>query len=685
MSGESDKRRLEIRPGAGRMEALVALSRHYGGDGEFVLAGGGNTSVKVGDTLYVKASGAALLGIDEGGFVAMDRRALTALLERTLSEDVNRREEEFKAAILAARIEPEKGQRPSVECVLHNVMPGEFVAHTHSTWANMVACSKGGEQIAEEIFGDEVTWAPYVDPGYVLAKALSGALADFRRRTGRDAPEAVILENHGLIVSGDSPEEIVRRTDAIVAKIRRRLDSEIGKEPFGATRHIDAAKARVLIEIIAPALRGLLANGESLKVVTFDDSEVALALACGADGEAAAMGGPLTPDQIVYCKAMPLWFDMQEDTSPEAVVRALGRRIEEYRSAAGFAPIVVLVRGVGLFATGDDFAAADAARAVYADAAKVMAGARRLGGVGYLSKRNREFIEHWEVENYRRSLAALGTHKGRAAGKVAVVTGAAQGFGREIAEDLANEGAHVALVDINAAGVRAAAEAIGSKAAPGRVMWSAADVTSWESVSAAANKIVRRFGGFDIFVSNAGVLRAGSVKAQSQEEFEFVTSVNYVGYFVCVKCAAAIMAVQHLAKSDYSSDIIQINSKSGLAGSNRNSAYAGSKFGGIGLTESFALELVEDGIKVNAICPGNFFDGPLWSDPENGLFAQYLRSGKVPGATTISEVRRAYEAKIPMGRGCTTADVMKALYYLIEQKYETGQAVPVTGGQVMLR
>ena len=101
------------------------------------------------------------------------------------------------------------------------------------------------------------------------------------------------------------------------------------------------------------------------------------------------------------------------------------------------------------------------------------------------------------------------------------------------------------------------------------------------------------------------------------------------------------------------------------------------------MTQSFALELIEDGIKVNAICPGNYFDGPLWSDPENGLFAQYLRTGKVPGARTVEEVRRAYEEKAPMGRGCEVADVMRTIFYVIEQEFETGQAVPVTGGQVM--
>ena len=144
------------------------------------------------------------------------------------------------------------------------------------------------------------------------------------------------------------------------------------------------------------------------------------------------------------------------------------------------------------------------------------------------------------------------------------------------------------------------------------------------------------------------------------------------------------MELQHAVAPGLWFDIIQINSKSGLVGSNKNGAYAGSKFGGIGLTQSFALELVEDGIKVNSICPGNFYDGPLWSDPQKGLFKQYLDSGKVPGAKNVGDVKAFYEAKVPMKRGCTGPDVMRALYYIVEQEYETGQAVPVTGGQVML-
>jgi sorbitol-6-phosphate 2-dehydrogenase len=143
------------------------------------------------------------------------------------------------------------------------------------------------------------------------------------------------------------------------------------------------------------------------------------------------------------------------------------------------------------------------------------------------------------------------------------------------------------------------------------------------------------------------------------------------------------MAVQNKHGKGWT-DIVQVNSKSGLVGSNRNGAYAGSKFGTIGLTQSFALELVDDRIKVNSVCPGNFFDGPLWSDPERGLFVQYLSSNKVPGAKTVEDVKRFYESKIPMNRGCYPSDVAKAIMYTVEQQYETGQAIPVTGGQVML-
>ncbi len=670
--------------GVSPLEELIKLSRYYGSDVEYVIAGGGNTSVKTGGSLIVKSSGTSLASIGAGGFVEMRRDALAQLLKRDLGSDPDAREAQFKEAIMAARVHPELGQRPSVECVLHNLLPRRFVVHTHQTQVNMLTCCTGGEMLAREMFGEDIVWIPYVDPGFTLARALSAALAEYSERTGRDCPSALLMQNHGLIVCADTPDRVRETTERLVDGIRSRLAGMPGARPFGEVRRIENSRRRELINTFGPVLRALLATGDSLKIVTFDDSETVTSLVGGERGRETVLGGPLTPDQIVYCNSFPLWFRAAGGESAAALIERMRKAITDHATSTGFPPLAVLVEGLGMFSSGDDILQADTVRLSYIDAIKVMGGAARLGGIRPLSPRERGFIEYWEVEAYRRKIAAGNRLPGRAAGKVALVTGAAQGFGLEIARDLASEGAHVVLGDIKSVETEAQAAALASRWGAGRAVAAKVNVVDGASIESALDRIVRMYGGLDLLVSNAGVLYAGSVKTQPDREFDLVTDVNYKGYFLCVQKAAPVMSLQHRAKPDYWSDIIQINSKSGLAGSNRNGAYAGSKFGGIGLTQSFALELIEDGIKVNAVCPGNFFDGPLWSDPETGLFVQYLRTGKVPGARTIEDVRRFYEAKVPMGRGCTAVDVMQAIYYVMAQKYETGQAVPVTGGQVML-
>lgn len=269
-------------------------------------------------------------------------------------------------------------------------------------------------------------------------------------------------------------------------------------------------------------------------------------------------------------------------------------------------------------------------------------------------------------------------------GKISVVTGAARGFGEIISRHLAGAGAFVVLTDIDCEGIKGLANELNQKEGKTVSLAIPSNVGEEKSVRGLIHSVVEQLGGLDLFINNAGVNRAGSVAELSLEDFEFVALVNYTGYFLCVKYASRVFALQNTPGGGYFSDIIQINSKSGLVGSNKNGAYAGSKFGGIGLTQSFALELIKNNTKVNAICPGNFLDGPLWSDPKNGLFVQYLNAGKVPGAKNVGDIRRHYEAQVPMGRGCTGEDVVKAIFYIVDQRYETGQALPVSGGQIML-
>ena len=270
-------------------------------------------------------------------------------------------------------------------------------------------------------------------------------------------------------------------------------------------------------------------------------------------------------------------------------------------------------------------------------------------------------------------------YPGRLSGKIAVVTGGAQGFGFGIAEALVREGAQVVIANRGERAGLAAVEKLGDHSC-----FVQCDVSDPASVEQLMIETVEKLGGIDLFVSNAGVLKAGALPDMTPEAFETVTRTNYYGFFYCAKYVSEIMKAEYEADPTRWADIVQINSKSGLTGSKANFAYAGAKFGGVGLTQSFALELVPWQIKVNAVCPGNFYDGPLWSDPEKGLFVQYLNAGKVPGAKTVEDVKEFYLSKSPIRRGCTPEDVAKAIFYCVEQTYETGQAIPVTGGQTML-
>jgi rhamnose utilization protein RhaD (predicted bifunctional aldolase and dehydrogenase)/NAD(P)-dependent dehydrogenase (short-subunit alcohol dehydrogenase family) len=670
----------------------VEMSQRFGRDTEYSRGGGGNSSVKADGVVYIKPSGVPLATLEADDLVPLEMAPLLDLLHGRAGADAEARLEGQPDPVMRiatrARLADAKGRRPSVELLFHSMLPERFVLHTHPIVPNSVTCNREGESIAARIFGDEALWVPYTDPGLPLARAIRDLRAAFEARTGRPAPRVTLMGNHGIIVTGDTIDDVAERCQFVMATVRSEL-SRTGIRVDGtgrAPRRVadDPAAAAGLVAAIAPSLRGLLSGEGPLKVVTYDPAARVADYFESEAGRAAVKGGPLSPDQIVYAGSFPLLFEPPADAPAEAIPALLREDLARNVADHGTAPILTVVPGLGVFAAGDTHKEADLARLIYLDAMRVSQGADTIGHVRALSDEERGFIETWEVEAYRRNAAAFSRDRGRFGGRIALVTGAAQGFGLEIARGLVAAGGHVILADVNAPLASERAQELEAAHGTGRAWSVAMDVSDETSVTSGVRATVERYGGLDLLVSNAGVLRAGSVTGQPLADFDLVTQVNYRGYFLAVRAVAPVMARQHTARPDYRADVIEINSKSGLEGSKRNFAYAGSKFGGIGLTQSFALELVEDGIKVNAICPGNYLDGPLWSDPQNGLFVQYLREGKVPGAHTIEDVRHAYEAKVPMGRGCTPADVLEAIFYLVAQQYETGQALPVTGGQVML-
>jgi sorbitol-6-phosphate 2-dehydrogenase len=258
--------------------------------------------------------------------------------------------------------------------------------------------------------------------------------------------------------------------------------------------------------------------------------------------------------------------------------------------------------------------------------------------------------------------------------RVAIVTGGAQGLGAAICRRLADEGCHIVVADLNLEGAEQTAADVAAQTGR-RAIAIKVDVTDEAQVAAMVNRAVEEFGRLDVLVSNAGILIAEAVDEFSAEKWRAVMNVNLFGYFLCLKHAARVMREQE------SGAIVQINSKSGKKGSYKNSAYAASKFGGVGLTQSVALELAEHGVRVNAVCPGNLLDSPLWTQGPNALFKQYARKWDL----TEAEVRQKYVDQVPMKRGCTYEDVCNAVVFLASDQagYMTGQAINVTGGQEM--
>lgn len=663
-----------------QIEDLIAISRKFGQDSRFVIAGGGNTSYKDENRLWVKASGHALATITEDGFAVLDRALLNEMGEKAYNEDTAIREEQVKNDLSVACIT--KDRRPSVETSLHNCMGFAFVVHLHPTLVNGLMCSVNAEAACKEIFPDAL-YIEYTDPGYTLFKKVYDQIKAYKAEKGKE-PQVIFLQNHGIFVGGDTTAEI----EGIYSEVLGKLEAKVAALPEG-----DTAVSETVTDVV-PAIRQMLSRSgrgfKTLKVTKnalvdfFIDgcsvTSTGSVTDCPGKSGFDKIAKPFTPDIIVYCKSSYIFIEAESD---EEILKQAEEEIEAFVSEKGYTPKVLLIKGIGLIAVGDSSRNAQIITDVFTDAMKVAFYAQSFGGEHPMERAWIDFIDNWEVENYRRKVASSAS-KGRVEGRTIIVTGAAQGFGEGIARELMAQGANIVVADLNEATGEKTAASFNEKAGANKAIFVKTNVADMASLRNLMKETILNFGALDAFVSNAGVVRAGGLDVMTPENFEFVTKINYEAYFFCAKVASHIMKIETKYDPEYFADIIQVNSKSGLRGSKANFAYAGGKFGGIGLTQSFALELAPYRVKVNSICPGNYYDGPLWSNPENGLFIQYLNAGKVPGAKTVQDVKDYYLAQVPMRKGCNPVDVCKAILYAIDQTGETGQAIPVTGGQVML-
>jgi len=367
---------------------LIAVSRRYGSDKSFVIAGGGNTSFKDDNHIWIKASGAALETIDENGFVCLSRAKLKIVSSKIYSQDAAQREAEVKAD-LANAIVSVGNNRPSVETSMHEIINYPFVVHTHPTLVNAVMCSNNADTACLELFGEQSLFIPYTDPGYILFKKVETEIARFTAKF-RTAPKIIFLENHGVFVAADSIAEINELYGSIMEKINQRVLGtmpEIEQKPFATalTDHIGQLNS---------GFEGFTAvASESSLIHWFAKDSTAFLKANTA----------FTPDDIVYCKAYYLFLPACNNEHEQ--IGSAGKLISGYLNANGYLPKVLVLEGKGVITVEENLKSALNVLEVYSNILKISFLSENFGGPKFMNKAQIEFIDNWEVENYRRKMA----------------------------------------------------------------------------------------------------------------------------------------------------------------------------------------------------------------------------------------------------------------------------------------
>ncbi|MDR2495400.1 MAG: class II aldolase/adducin family protein [Spirochaetaceae bacterium] len=362
------------------VEELAAISRYYGANPDFVIAGGGNTSFKDEKTLFIKGSGMALKDSGPQDFVRMDRRALARIWTKTCSSQQDAREREVLEALMAARAAGEEKKRPSVETLLHDILPFQWVVHTHPARVNGLTCSRDGEQAARDLFGDAALWIPSTNPGYILSRTVKDALD---ARSG-NPPGVIFLQNHGVFAASDSVDGIKAQYERIIEKITR-AGAQAAEPALG-----DSVSEWGFSAALIPALSAK-AGGAACFV---RNQEIAALVRDRASFY--PVSSAFTPDHIVYAGSDPLFVETGLDT-PETVIAA----IESRWNKAPVPPKIVAVQGMGVFGVGVSEKACGLARELFIDALKVAAYTKAFGGPRFMPQDQIDFINNWEVERYR--------------------------------------------------------------------------------------------------------------------------------------------------------------------------------------------------------------------------------------------------------------------------------------------
>jgi len=627
----------------------VYSSRLIGKNSDLVLHGGGNTSVKAPfidlfgekhQAIYIKGSGWDLATIEAAGFAPVRLDALIKLSQfKTLSDT------DMVSAQRVAMLD-QNAPNPSVEAILHAIIPFRFVDHTHADAVVTLTNTPDGEERIRTLYGNRVLVVPYVMPGFELARKI----ADLTRKTDWSMLEGMVLMNHGIFSFADEASDSYGRMIRLVSE----AEGILKKRPSAGADNkevplLQVAKLRSAVSVAAG--KAMLAR--------FDGSASHFAFASRPDVDSVACRGPLTPDHVIRTKRLPM---IVEDDNPSPVDR-YARDYQTYfkkfddglLTQLDPAPRWAVWRNRGTLTFGSSDRDATIVSDIVQHTIQAIEDAERLGGWVSLPEKEIFLVEYWELEQAKLKRGSMSLPF---CGRVALVTGGASGIGRACIEDLVLHGAHVIALDKNPSV---------SDIFNGPTVHSVVgDVTDPLSVTTAIQTAVRQYGGLDIVVSNAGVFSVGAtIEKMDSAEWQLSLDVNLTSAMEVIK-----QAVPYL-RYGWDPAVIIVGSKNVPAPGPAAAAYSVAKAGLTQLGRVAALELAKDKIRVNTIHPNAVFDTAIWT--EEVLASRAARYG-----LSIAE----YRTKNLLGVEVTSKDVAAMVCAMAGSAFSrtTGAQVPVDGG-----
>ncbi|MBM2812456.1 MAG: short-chain dehydrogenase [Chloroflexi bacterium] len=663
------------------LDQLVYMSRIMGEDEALVVWGGGNTSTKVvepdllgrpTELMLIKGTGSDMKAAQPKDFPGVRLEEIRASFDRDEMTD-----DEMVAYFGRCMVDP-AASRPSIETLLHGYLDAPAVAHSHADAILSLTNTAARDETVSEVFGTRVAIVPYRRPGFRLAKEVAIAAKN------NPQAEGIVLMNHGLITWGDTAREAYDRHIALVTEAEefasRRSHATPAPTAMKPPGRPDAQR-RAVAARVAPVLRGL-ASERTRKILRFDDSADILRFLDSPRLRDVASVGAATPDHMLNTKRSPMVVQARDAGDVDSVIDALRREIVAYIAAnvahyerfktdeplMDTAPRVVLVPGVGMWTVGRDMRACVIPSDIYHHTIHVVEGAEAVDHYESLGDRDAFDAEYWPLELYKLTLAPPPKEL---AGRIVLVTGAAQGIGAAIARRLAVEGAHVVVTDVNAEGADSVAAEIVKTQGTGRAIATRLDVTSESSVVAAFDLTRLTYGGIDVLVSNAGVAHVSPIDELSLEEWECSMAVNATGHFLVAREAMRLFKQQGLG-----GNMVFVATKNVTAPGKDFGAYSAAKAAEAQLARVLAIEGGEHGIRVNMVNPDAIFAG-------SGLWSQHVRQHRASSyGIGVNDLEDYYRERNLLRVAVNAEDVAEAVLFLASDRSAktTGAMLPVDGG-----